>query len=154
MFQLALPRRERLKERLSKILILKVSTRAPAKGATYQKFSMLKFQHCFNSRSREGSDPTTRVMMLTHVKVSTRAPAKGATQKFWGRGLLVCLRFNSRSREGSDLFVSLKISFWIKFQLALPRRERHYCSKDVVFICKVSTRAPAKGATIIVIFKH
>ena len=80
MFQLALPRRERL---------------------PWEQWAV-NTTVCFNSRSREGSD--RRVIRRGHygTNVSTRAPVKGATY------LIICAiinptSFNSRSREGSDL---------------------------------------------------
>ena len=56
-FQLALPRRERLLDKSATVVDLRVSTRAPAKGATNE-------DNCYRDITDE---------------VSTRAPAKGAT---------------------------------------------------------------------------
>ena len=81
----------------------------------------------FNSRSREGSDYLSK------------------------RGVAFGIRFNSRSREGSDP-IARELTRWVfLFQLALPRRERPTGNGEPIFECIVSTRAPAKGATVIII---
>ena len=58
---------------------LKVSTRAPAKGATIDDKIDILIQQSFNSRSREGSDGFVAANCMHATVVSTRAPAKGAT---------------------------------------------------------------------------
>ena len=80
-------------------------------------------EESFNSRSREGSD---------NDKGDDVDPRQS---------------FNSRSREGSDRPKLKRDAVEQVFQLALPRRERQ--SPLIVFktLAKVSTRAPAKGAT-------
>ena len=56
----------------------------------------------FNSRSREGSDRTSK-------RLKRR-----------------CTSFNSRSREGSDSQISISLSMNSVFQFTLPRGERLY----------------------------
>ena len=111
--------------------------------------------------------------MLNPVKmfiVSTRAPAKGAT-------LFYCLEngveyVSTRApAKGATLRVSILLRLRLAFQLALPRRERRKFSvlnfvirvgfnsrsregsdaknsEQMYQIYLVSTRAPAKGATL------
>ena len=70
-------------------------------------------------------------------------------QRFSASAFASC--FNSRSREGSDSDFKKQKSQIYLFQLALPRRER---PGDVVILAGyglVSTRAPAKGATDILL---
>ena len=77
LFQSTLPRRERL-NLLAPLLLVLISIHAPAKGATRDEVHYLDVFDNFNPRSREGSDPTSKTLML---------PAQ---------------YFNPRSREGSD----------------------------------------------------
>ena len=80
--------------------IPRVSTHAPAWGATVQTGRLLANQGCFNPRSRMGSDG--KIVQSWHiVDVSTHAPAWGATKAF---PFLITLR---------------------KFQPTLPHGERH-----------------------------
>ena len=99
-----------------------VSIRAPARGATEGHAFLDGVIKCFNSRSREGSDPSVRVCLV----------ALGS--------------FNSRSREGSDrLAATTRTHYLVSIRApargatcaAPPHRRRH----------GVSIRAPARGAT-------
>ena len=114
-------------------MALRVSTHAPAKGATMFLPLYMHSHTRFNSRAREGRDENIPLLWIRRISfnsraregrdqayicqsisftVSTHAPAKGATGGYRaadGDGLC----FNSRAREGRD----------------------------------VSTHAPAKGAT-------
>ena len=56
-----------------------VSIHAPVKGATFTRGDYPKEDTCFNSRSREGSDPAELDAAGETVKVSIHAPVKGAT---------------------------------------------------------------------------
>ena len=78
MFQFALPRGERPLFMGCSLSGLRVSIRAPARGAT------------------EGE-----MLNNDHAAVSIRAPARGATEA-WVIQANTDSRFNSRSREGSD----------------------------------------------------
>ena len=81
-------------------VMLDISIRAPAKGAT--GFPLLQY-------------------LLTYISI--RAPAKGATTLI----LIMELRkkyFNPRSREGSDMGLWGLNDMVLAFQSALPRRER------------------------------
>ena len=80
--------------------------------------------YCFNSRSREGSDILGMLTLICLQMVSTRAPAKGATRR-----------------------TNIKVMLRCVFQLALPRRERPLDENGEFVEAEVSTRAPAKGAT-------
>ena len=122
-FQLALPRRERRVSITFNLLNRAVSTRAPAKGATF-----------------------ALAWICCKTFVSTRAPAKGATlcRKVLRRTTQFQLALPRRERQqhhhGSCIAQ--------RFQLALPRRERHTPRHNWVSVVMVSTRAPAKGATV------
>ena len=125
--------------------IPRVSTHAPAWGATVQTGRLLANQGCFNPRSRMGSDQsipvpdyfeevsthapawgaTPLIMVNPYVKamVSTHAPAWGATIRF-----RQCTRlsrgFNPRSRMGSDNDSGNKDGEQPLFQPTLPHGER------------------------------
>ena len=122
-----------------------ISIRAPAKGATLLSVPCNNSFSNFNPRSREGSD---------------------RTDLDWWR---LRVHFNPRSREGSDIKNCGLFHFSVKFQSALPRRERQYGIRAVRPLAKfqsalprrerraeyvhtgyrgaISIRAPAKGAT-------
>ena len=107
------------------------------------------------------------LVALLHL-VSTHAPAKGATPSPAFRQS-PSIRFNPRSREGSDSSPSLvtvgEVVFqptlprrerpptWSNracvppFQPTLPRRERQCQTRFFTADRRVSTHAPAKGAT-------
>ena len=57
-----------------------VSIRAPAKGATGTVSPCPRTRGCFNPRPREGGDPAHLRSIRPSVAVSIRAPAKGATR--------------------------------------------------------------------------
>ena len=124
--------------------------------------------HCFNSRSRERSDYCATSAASIVIAVSTRAPAKGATCRLYSLPflsfgfnsrsrersdlsleniLLLYKGFNSRSRERSDSATTYLTLFLLRFQLALPRKERQQNLNRWAMRRAVSTRAPAKGAT-------
>ena len=101
MFQLALPRRERPHIfTVSRCLYLSVSTRAPAKGATATAINATPTMACFNSRSREGSDPRPNFTLAERVRFNSRSREGSDNQAICGTCAIK--RFNSRSREGSD----------------------------------------------------
>ena len=101
MFQHTLPRRERPIYGSTAYYVYKVSTHAPAKGATRPSAPCMNRLRCFNTHSREGSDlfwltihsqPTMFqhtlprrerhaevAQALNIMIVSTHTPAKGAT---------------------------------------------------------------------------
>ena len=78
LFQLALPRRERLKI----FIRLNLNIR------------------CFNSRSREGSDKTSFEIDTTNVGFNSRS--REGSDRPAPHSIRRDFRFNSRSREGSD----------------------------------------------------
>ena len=123
----------------------------------------------FNPRSREGSDHAALLYWYNCQSISIRAPARGATESTYNefneetlisirapaRGATALVRgtsrnwgyFNPRSREGSDCPCTWDFTQLGIFQSALPRGERHCthgCSRQG---CKISIRAPARGAT-------
>ena len=123
---------------------MRISIRAPARGATTVSVCAEFSGSNFNPRSREGSDAWQKADWL-YYQISIRAPARGATGRpcqllyvkgFQSalprgerlpltRGMLQVHDFNPRSREGSDRIHTAVFS-----------------------ICNtISIRAPARGAT-------
>ena len=113
LFQLALPRKERLFIKLFCVYFAFVSTRAPAKGATDYTSSNDDWVVVSTRAPAKGATTATFVK-LSILVVSTRAPAKGATYLMLP---VVELRlgFNSRSRERSDMFNEFNISTVVSF---------------------------------------
>ena len=123
---------------------MRISIRAPARGATTVSVCAEFSGSNFNPRSREGSDAWQKADWL-YYQISIRAPARGATGRpcqllyvkgFQSalprgerlpltRGMLQVHDFNPRSREGSD-------TIW----------------SDIVSRTGISIRAPARGATL------
>ena len=129
MFQSAPPRRER--SGVSQLVshVLKVSIRAPAKGAI--QFTLPKQWHRtgFNPRPREGSDGTDghRLLRITRFQSAPPRRERSLPNLFRFRHSRC---FNPRPREGSD-FHGIRHQFGIqRFQSAPPRRER-YCLKCI-----------------------
>ena len=124
-FQLALPRRERRFVNTRPIINTRVSTRAPAKGATYVNVPLSWRSASFNSRSREGSDYLGNIFF--------DCPIYG---------------FNSRSREGSDIFRLLSWHCRKCVSTRAPAKGATFIKRHLFQLAwLVSTRAPAKGAT-------
>ena len=101
-----------------------VSTRAPARGATAVRVLRNLGFDGFNSRAREGRDSSLRSSSTTLTS------------------------FNSRAREGRDLRTRRTESSKPLFQLARPRGARHVLPSPPAAARCVSTRAPARGATV------
>ena len=164
-FQFTLPRRERPKTILKRLLTIcfnsrsregsdrracettgggRVSIHAPAKGATRAIRRTHARNQRFNSRSREGSDLAADLGIILK-EVSIHAPAKGATAPRTPRSIKHC--FNSRSREGSDV-----LRGWIFEQgnvsIHAPAKGATMHGKPLRARRKVSIHAPAKGATL------
>ena len=80
---------------------------------------------CFNPRSHEGSDETSRIHGR-RLRVSIHAPTKGATfmEKYGKQGVKL-------------------------FQSTLPRRERLIRDLAILHKRRVSIHAPTKGATVL-----
>ena len=130
---------------------------------------MRRGYHCFNPRSRAGSDHVAPDAQTDYLRVSIHAPARGATSAL-GSCRLRLRRFNPRSRAGSDRrLTSAKsksrscfnprsragsdVSSWSspachsRFQSTLPRGERRLPSGVLARFTEVSIHAPARGAT-------
>ena len=101
---------------------MRISIRAPARGATTVSVCAEFSGSNFNPRSREGSDIDWVSNPLCNA-ISIRTPARGATRT-WTRLPRLC-----------------------RFQSALPRGERLACVGNLTKSCKISIRAPARGAT-------
>ena len=105
-------------------LVQKVSTRAPAKGAT-----------------------TDNKGGYTVPKVSTRAPAKGATNlKRWGLMPVIQFQLALPRRERQYWFISCWFSGVVSTRA--PAKGATQQIFDSLLLLIVSTRAPAKGATL------
>ena len=129
----------------------------------------LDFDNGFNSRAREGRDRSAWVPQALDTAVSTHAPARGATSKCTDltdesiqfqltrpRGARRALRaapagaacFNSRAREGRDSRGCRVACQGCSFN-SRAREGRDFDSLLAAWCRdKVSTHAPARGATI------
>ena len=101
---------------------MRISIRAPARGATTVSVCAEFSGSNFNPRSREGSDIDWVSNPLCNA-ISIRTPARGATRT-WTRLPRLC-----------------------RFQSALPRGERRGDKSLRLCSCDISIRAPARGAT-------
>ena len=102
---------------------MRISIRAPARGATTVSVCAEFSGSNFNPRSREGSDIDWVSNPLCNA-ISIRTPARGATRT-WTRLPRLC-----------------------RFQSVLPRGERHGASVEYKpTMTTISIRAPARGAT-------
>ena len=111
--------------RLAESLGMRISIRAPARGATTVSVCAEFSGSNFNPRSREGSDIDWVSNPLCNA-ISIRTPARGATRT-WTRLPRLC-----------------------RFQSALPRGERHGASVEYKpTMTTISIRAPARGATTV-----
>ena len=122
-----------------------VSTHAPTRGAT----GLCKVSAhiiSFNPRSRMGSDVYGTHHTFRRARVSTHAPAWGATSPIALQASSTS-SFNPRSRMGSDYSVTTAALFELVFQPTLPHGERLRGLSVEPFIPRVSTHAPAWGAT-------
>ena len=123
-FQSALPRRERLKDSINQCPEVRISIRAPAKGATHQPWI---------SRLRQ--------------YISIRAPAKGATISVIVNSKVIS-NFNPRSREGSDQGI-LHCNRTYDISIRAPAKGATILADFLATYGRISIRAPAKGATMI-----
>ena len=109
--------------RLAESLGMRISIRAPARGATTVSVCAEFSGSNFNPRSREGSDIDWVSNPLCNA-ISIRTPARGATRT-WTRLPRLC-----------------------RFQSALPRGERRSLLNICSSVSSISIRAPARGATL------
>ena len=80
---------------------VKISIRAPARGATLRGPSGLKEEYKFQSALPRGERRREYLKILDDRLISIRAPARGATFAGSTSGTAL-FYFNPRSREGSD----------------------------------------------------
>ena len=123
-FQLTRPRGARHARMRRHDRHARVSTHAPARGATGADMETICAPAGFNSRAREGRDASQ-----THTSV-TDTP-----------------RFNSRAREGRDTHGCAAMTVMRGFQLTRPRGARLGRTWRRFARLLVSTHAPARGAT-------
>ena len=100
----------------------------------------------FNPRAREGRDGQRTVHGSRCTGVSTHAPARGATAAPL-LGPRRRRRFNPRAREGRDSAAVCATWPTRAFQPTRPRGARPAARARRVTTEKVSTHAPARGAT-------
>ena len=146
---------------------MRISIRAPARGATTVSVCAEFSGSNFNPRSREGSDAWQKADWL-YYQISIRAPARGATGRpcqllyvkgFQSalprgerlpltRGMLQVHDFNPRSREGSDAPSSNGINWVSGISIRAPARGATLLHAGTAYQWCISIRAPARGATI------
>ena len=85
--------------------IIRISIRAPAKGATIKLYSIVARICNFNPRSREGSDLSVCTNLIILIHFNTRY--REGSDSLKPVTTFESSNFNPRSREGSDLFASL-----------------------------------------------
>ena len=155
-FQSALPRRERLKDSINQCPEVRISIRAPAKGATHQPW-ISRLRQYISIRAPAKGATVDAIHAVLYCIISIRAPAKGATgharkqfchifyfnprSREGSDTQIMCHcridpdYFNPRSREGSDMFPEPTLLNHLLFQSALPRRERQqYYTTIFIFL--------------------
>ena len=125
-------------------------------------------EHSFNSRSREGSDSSIRKNSLCFTCFNSRSregsDINGKFQRQYVPLFQLALPRRERLTKCAHFTTLGKFQLALPrrerridganylllggFQLALPRRERLFILKVIKAFLKVSTRAPAKGATL------
>ena len=108
-FQSALPRRERLKDSINQCPEVRISIRAPAKGATHQPW-ISRLRQYISIRAPAKGATVDAIHAVLYCIISIRAPAKGATGHA-RKQFCHIFYFNPRSREGSDSNIIQQISF-------------------------------------------
>jgi len=126
-------------------IYLHISTHAPAKGAT-------RIENKFDSRSCS-FQPTHPRRVRRHTSALAGRPAdfNPRTREGCDGGPTTtrpaCSHFNPRTREGCDTTSPVSPQKSISFQPTHPRRVRPERRKQRVEHRRISTHAPAKGAT-------
>ena len=143
-FQPTLPHRERRIERQSGLLFRYFNPRSRTGSDAFCPTGK-RWRSDFNPRSRTGSDLDADDMFNIFA-ISTHAPAQGATPVFYLSPYRP-LYFNPRSRTGSDGFPWWRPARTGRFQPTLPHRERHASFPGTEETVRISTHAPAQGAT-------
>ena len=130
----------------ARAILAEVSIRAPARGATKRWTSPTPPRTCFDPRSRAGSDHPDRRRAEDVGAVSIRAPARGATvlQKL---GEDEDVLFRSALPRGERQQHAHMFTNTLMFRSALPRGERLQKDREGLVSGVVSIRAPARGAT-------
>ncbi len=117
-----------------------VSIHAPALGATTAVGGYTPGLHCFNPRSRAGSDWPGGWTKARLAQFQSTLPRWERLSAFEGIEEIFC--FNPRSRAGSDTAASDIIApFW--FQSTLPRWERPLCTSPPAFLNRFNPRSRA-----------
>ena len=109
-FQSALPRRERLKDSINQCPEVRISIRAPAKGATHQPW-ISRLRQYISIRAPAKGATVDAIHAVLYCIISIRAPAKGATGHA-RKQFCHIFYFNPRSREGSDSNIIQQFSFF------------------------------------------
>ncbi len=122
-FQSALPRGERLVSVQIVILQLKISIRAPARGATLPPFPHSR-PYVISIRAPARGATYAYRMYQTDTEISIRAPARGATLYAYRLGRIIL--FQSALPRGERHSTQPNLDWTLAFQSALPRGERRY----------------------------
>ena len=145
MFQATRPRRARQPAQALHWVRKRVSSHAPAKGATCTLAALPASQPCFKPRAREGRDEAAHVNYSQILQVSSHAPAKGATV-----GLLAqLLGYDVSSHapaKGATFRRTLEIPL-VAVSSHAPAKGATLALIQLVHERDVSSHAPAKGAT-------
>ncbi len=166
-FQSALPRGERLSNKLPYCTVKKFQSALP-RGERHQEHATAAGHRDFNPRSHEGSDTIVRMDVVDKVVFQSALP-RGERLSVNAHSAAATY-FNPRSHEGSDLNRHFPCTFFaisiraptrgatvnscryakeiMKFQSALPRGERPswFCTSTAYL--SISIRAPTRGATL------
>ena len=121
-----------------------ISTHAPARGATRSISRVRLLSFYFNPRSCTRSDQSLQEA-LRRLKISTHAPARGATTRTASR-ITLTPYFNPRSCTRSDSPALPNSKCTLNFNpRSCTRSDQGYAFES--FTEKISTHAPARGAT-------
>ena len=100
----------------------------------------------FQPTRPRGARQVLGILDRLDAQVSTHAPARGATKT--GCACSACsLCFNPRAREGRDIASCMCSTFTSLFQPTRPRGARRHDRRGLRHDVRVSTHAPARGAT-------
>ena len=145
MFQSTLPHGERQRSTSGKTIAIKFQSTLPH-GERRKTQTMLKHFHCFNPRSRTGSDGQA-LFWCAVCLVSIHAPARGATQSgpahIWQRGVSIHAPARGATFPANLTHDGNPVS------IHAPARGATWCLMRMARIDAVSIHAPARGATSI-----
>ena len=124
-----------------------ISTHAPTKAATPLPFTITLHRGFFNPRSHNGSDSAARCRVITSTDYFNPRSHKGSDPTAGISLDCFTIDFNPRSHKGSDWLRRLVQKQYKEFQPTLPQRERRNGQQQEEWQLQISTHAPTKGAT-------